>query len=313
MYQRRRPRAVLVVLVLVALVLITVDFRTGGSGRDGPLDRLRGAVTTVLRPIQEGVATVVRPVGDAVGSVTDIFSVRADNQRLRDRLATLEERRRSVTDLERENEELRALLEFRERGQLETIAATTIGNSPSNFEWVIVIDVGADDGVRPNMPVVNGDGLVGKVIQVEARASRVMLAIDPNFFAAAQLAASGETGPVNGRGGDPLSFQPLDPEIEIEVGMELVTSSYDHGLYPAGIPIGTVAEASEPSTSLQREVLIRPFVDFTRLHQLLVVVNAPVDPIPPFEDSPEAEFRRPDVAPFLEPEDGTPADDEDDA
>lgn len=307
MYQRRRARILLAVLVLVALVLITVDFRTG---EDGPVDRLRGGLTAVLRPVQDGLATIVRPIGDAAGNIAEIFRVRSENERLRAQVETLRERHRSATDLQRENEELRALLGMRDDGGFETIAATTVALAPSSFEWTITIDAGAEDGVERGMPVINADGLVGRVIQVQPRASRVLLAIDPNFSAAARVARTGEIGPVSGRGGEPMLFEPFDPESSVDVGDEIVTSRYQSGAFPGGIPIGIVASVEEGATPLVREVQVRPFVDFTRLHVVLVVVNAPVEEVPPLTGTEDLEFDPPDVPPTGEPDDDADRDDD---
>ena len=316
MYHRRRARLVLILLIISALVLVTIDFRANDADGDGPLDRVRGVVTTVFRPVQDGLVTLVRPLGNAASSVTDIFAVRSENERLRAQVEALSERHRSVDDLERENAELRDLLAIRDRGQLETVTARTVALGPSYFEWTVTIDVGTDDGVRRGMPVINGDGLVGRVFQATPSASRVLLAIDPNFFAAARLVDSGEIGNLNGRGGDPMLFNPLEPEAEIEVGEELVTSSYDGGAFPGGIPIGMVAAIGDTSTRLTQEVEIRPFVNFTRLDHVLVVLQEPVEDIPPLDEVEEDEegFERPDVDATLEPEEieGAPEGEEDD-
>jgi rod shape-determining protein MreC len=314
MYQRRKARILLVVLVLVAFVLVTVDFRSGDDeGSDGPLDRLRGAVTAVVRPIQDGVATVVRPVADSLGGVTDVFSVRSENERLRAQIETLQVRERSTVDLERENAELRQLLELRERAELEAVTASVVALGASQFEWTITLNVGSDDGVARNMPVINGDGLVGRVLDTTGRASTVLLTIDPNFSVTVRGSDDGEIGLLAGRGGEPLAFSPLDPEIEFVENQELVTTSYDGGLYPAGIPVGTIAEAGESTTALAREIAVRPFVDFTRLHEVLVIVNAPTEPLPPFEDSEALDFVRPDVETFVDPDEAEVPDPADDA
>lgn len=315
MFQRRRARLVLIVLIIAALVLVTIDFRAGDGAGDGPLDRVRGVVTTVFRPVQDGLITLVRPVGDAASSVTDIFAVRSENERLRAQVETLSERHRSVDDLERENAELRDLLAIRDRGDLETIAARTVALGPSYFEWTVTVDVGSEDGIERGMPVINGDGLVGRVFQVTPTASRVLLAIDPNFASAARIVESGQVGTVSGRGGDPMLFNPLEPEAEIEVGDELVTSSYDGGAFPGGIPIGAVAAVGDTATRLSQDVQIRPFVNFTRLDHLLIVIERPVEDIPPLDEAGDDEvFERPDVDATLAPEEteGASGDEEND-
>ncbi|MFP5310756.1 MAG: rod shape-determining protein MreC [Actinomycetes bacterium] len=301
MYQRRRARILLAVLVLVSLVLVTVDFRS----EDGPLDGLRGLATTVFGPLQDGVVSVVRPIGDVFGGIGDVFRVRSENERLQARVEQLEERRESFADLQRQNEELRGLLDMQARtGFDDVVVARTVALAPSNFEWTITLDVGARDGIAENMPVINGDGLVGRVIQVTPNASRVLLAIDPNFSASARLAANGEVGAIDGRGSDPLLFRPLDPEAEIAVGDEIVTNAYQFGLFPPGIPIGAVERVGQETTLLSREVLVRPFVDFTRLDRVLVVRHDPTDEPPPIPTQPQRPLVPPNLVPTPTP---TPA------
>ncbi|MFA9446514.1 rod shape-determining protein MreC [Egicoccus sp. AB-alg6-2] len=310
MFQRRRARLLLVVLVLLSLVLVTVDFR---SGDDGPLEGLRGGLTALFRPVQDGLVTLVRPIGDAAGGVGELFRARSENEQLRREVEALRERRRSVADIQRENDDLRELLGMRDHTGVEAVAARVVALGPTGFEWTVVIDVGRADGIERDMPVINGDGLVGRVIQVEERASRVLLAIDPNFGAPARHAANGETGTVIGRGGEPMLFQPFDPEATLEVGDEIVTSAYQSGAFPGGIPIGSVSAIGEVSAGLVLDVQVRPFVDFTRIHHVLVVTSEPVADLPPFDEAPDPVFTPPPgpaTADGREDEDAA-ADDED--
>lgn len=292
----------LALLVLVTLVLITVDFRTD---EDGPLDRLRHVATSAFEPVQDGLTTALRPVGDAAASVGDLFRLRDENTELRERLEELEARRESFVDLERENDELRALLDMRERrGFEEVVVARVVALAPSNYEWTITLDVGAADGLHRNMVVVNGEGLVGRVVQVTEHASRVLLAIDPNFSASVRTARDGRIGSIDGRGGDLMVFRPIDPEAPVQVGEEIVTNRYDYGIFPSGIPVGTVERVGDATSLLEREVLVRPYVDFTALHHVMVVLQAPVEPPPPIPDRPDGPFVPPNLVPSPTP---TPA------
>jgi rod shape-determining protein MreC len=300
-FERRGARALLAALVVAALVLVTIDFR---AGDEGPVAEARGGVTAVLRPVQDGVVTLLRPLTDAAGNVRDLFAVRAENQRLREEVAELEVRRRSMTDLQRENAELLELL-GRADTDLETVAARVVALAPSGFEWTMTIDVGTNEGIARNMPVVNGDGLVGRVIQTTPSASRVLLAIDPSFSAAARSARTAEIGAVDGRGGEPMTMRPLDPDADLQLGDEIVTSAYQGGVFPSGIPIGTVTAVGEDTSPLVREVQVSPFVDFTRIHHVLVVLSAPVEDVPPLTDLQDLEFDPPDVPPII---DRTPGD-----
>lgn len=303
MYQKRRARVLLATLVLLTLVLVTVDFRSGGSTGNGPLGAVRGVATAAFGAVQDGLTTVLRPLGGAFSSVGDLFSLRNENQELADRLAALELEQQSVVELERQNNELRELLGMVERTGFDTVAARVVALAPSNYEWTVTLDVGSDEGVERDMVVINGDGLVGRVVQSTRSASRVLLAIDPNFSAAARVARLGETGPITGQGGNPLRFRPLDPEAEIEEGDEIVTSSYSNGIFPSGIPIGAVESVGEATTLLNRDVDVRPFVDFTRLDHVLVVRHAPVEPPPPLTTLPDEPFVPP-VIPSPSPNPG---------
>jgi rod shape-determining protein MreC len=276
-YERRRARILLAVLTLAALAFVTIDAR---AGEDNPVDRVRDGAHTVFGPLQDGLATALRPVTAAVDGVNDLLRLRTDNERLRAELERERERRRTIGDVERENEELRALLEMREglvatSDEYETIGARVIALAPSNFEWTIVLDVGERDGVRRGMTVVSGDGLVGRVVQTSETASRVMLAIDRSFSAAVRIARTGEHGYLEGGGTEPFTLNLLDPEADVHVGDEIVTSTYEYATFPDGLPVGVVTEAGEAGGMLSRRVEVAPFVDFTRLDHVLVILRAP--------------------------------------
>ncbi len=291
MFQRRRASILLGVVIFASLVLVTVDFR---GGQDGPLDRVRGVTTSVLRPVQEGVSTLTAPFTDLGERIGELFRLRSENAELRDRVATLEDRSATRADLERENRELRELLELTDRTELDTVAGRVVALAPSSFEWTVTIDVGTADGIDRGMPVIDGDGLVGRIIQASPNASRVLLAIDPNFAGAARTDRTGEVGTIEGRGSDPMLLQLLDPEGDVEVGDEVVTSSYDDGVFPAGIPVGEVREVTDGPGRLSREAQVSPFVNFSQLHHVAVVRTDGVQPLPPFEGTEGIPFDAPE-------------------
>ncbi|MGH3442986.1 MAG: rod shape-determining protein MreC [Nitriliruptorales bacterium] len=285
MYERRRARVLLAVLTLVSLLLITVDAR---SGADGPLSRVRGAVVTAFGPVQEGIATVIEPVSGAVRNVVELFRLREENARLRADLERATQRRQSIEDLERERASLEGLLDMRDgllgtSGDYDFRAASVIGLAPSNFVWTITIDVGARHGVEKDMAVIDGDGLVGRVIQVAPTASRILLATDRSFSAAVRIPRTGEHGFVEGGGADPLRLTLIDPEADVREDDEVVTASYSDATFPPGIPVGRISSVGELSGTLNRDISVRPYVDYTSLRHVLVVLRTPPDvdlPVP---------------------------------
>ena len=302
MNQRRRARVVLALLVLASLVLVTADFRTEG----GPLDGLRGLATSTMEPVQRGLAAAVRPVVDVFSDAGELWTIREDNERLSQRVEALEDRQLSVEAIERENQRLRALLDLREANDWETVTASTVAFTPSNFEWTITIDVGSDHGVAEDMPVVEGSGLVGKVIQVTPGSSRVLLAIDPNFSAATRSAAAGDIGVVTGQGSELMRMVADSPNAEFGAGDEIVTNNYEFGVFPHGIPVGVVETRQDAGGQLGQSVLVRPYVDFNRLSEVLVILSFPTEPPPPVPDLPERSLDPPRLVPEEEPSDDPP-------
>lgn len=290
----------LTAFVLVALVLVTIDFRSPepDSGIGG---RLRSGVAVVLGPIQSGLAVVVRPVADAAGSITGLFRLRDENARLRAQLALVEERRLSYDDVVRENEQLRSQADMASRLDVDTVQAQIIAQGASNFEWTASIDVGSDDGVVRDMAVINGDGLVGRVIAVNRSTSRILLAVDPNFGAASRIAESGQVGILSGDGNEPMVFEPLVTEADLAVGEEVVTSSYSGGTFVPGLPIGVVSAADYEVGQLVRRVEVLPYVNFTALDLVSVVLDLPETVDEPLELAPDVTFTPPTVDP-VQPE-----------
>jgi rod shape-determining protein MreC len=266
----RRARLLVVLLLTAALVLVTIDFRSKG---DGPLDAVGRVIMTVVGPLQDGLSRVVRPIGDFFSGFTQVGTLKDQVRVLQEQNAQLRQRERQVTDIARENEELRKLLGLSDRLNLKTVTARVTGVGPSNFEHTVFIDRGTANGVRKDMPVVAGAGLVGRVVQVSQRTARVLLLVDPSSAVAARLASNGETGVAEGTGGDALRFDLFDAEAVVTVGDEVVTSGYEGGVYPPGIPIGTVARIQPRGNALARRAFVNTFVDFSSLDFLLIVVG----------------------------------------
>jgi rod shape-determining protein MreC len=256
-------------LVLASLMTITLDFRAGDSG---PLASLGRTALGVVSPLQEAVSNVFRPVADFLDDVTSIGSLRDENERLRFQIQELARERQEVLRLRREIEELNRIFGLSERLQLPTVGAQVIGESPSNFEYSVVIDRGADDGLRIDMPVIGPGGLVGRIIRASDSSSVVLLIIDPESAVSVRLASSGETGVLVGRRGHDLRLDLVDANTTVRAGEPVETSGLG-GVFPAGIPVGVVSAATAPEGSLLKQVSVRPNVDFSTFPLLAVVIT----------------------------------------
>jgi rod shape-determining protein MreC len=275
----RRTRTVLSVLLLLAIALITIDYR---GGDHSPLRGLRGFGATVFGPIESVAAAVVHPVGDTIGAFADAPGAqrRADrlekeNQRLREQL------RAEKLDAARAGQ-LDRLLGAAGLGGYKVVAARVI-SAGQGFEDTVTLDVGTSSGVRRDMTVMTGDGLVGRVTRVGPATATVVLATDAGSAVGARLEDSQEIGIVQGLGsrridggGTPLGFQLLDSNAALQPGQRIVTfGSQGDRPYVPGVPIGVIQRVEKTPGSLTRTAYVTPFVHFSRLDVVGVVVAPP--------------------------------------
>jgi rod shape-determining protein MreC len=272
-YRRARSTRLLVIaLVVASLMTITLDFR---AGERGPLAVLGRGALTVIAPLQEAVAGIFRPIGAFFSTLANLGNLRRENERLRGQVAAAHQDQAQFENLKRELQELQRLLDLKERFDLPTRGATVTGESVSNFEWSVFIDRGSSDGVTLDMPVIAADGLVGRVVKVSPKHSKVMLITDPDSRVGVKLASSGERGLLLGGRGEDLRLDLINPDTEVLPAEPVLTSGYQGSLFPPGIPIGQVARAITSDTELTRPVFVRPYVDFSRLTYVLLVLPHP--------------------------------------
>ncbi|MES4901954.1 MULTISPECIES: rod shape-determining protein MreC [unclassified Streptomyces] len=274
MRDTRESRLLLVLLVAIAFALITVDIR---GGEDSPLDGARQAAASVFGPVEEGVASAVDPIGNAVSAVRDsderhdrISALERENAELKQRLGSDVRNRARVVELDK-------LRKTAGAGQYGVKGAEVIAiGAAQGFSWTVTIDVGSKDGIRRDMTVINGDGLVGRVTTVGPSTATVVLAIDPDFTVGTRMEKSGELGFANGQGDRSLRVQLLNGKAKIKKGDRLVTfGSRANKPFVPGVPVGEVVRVDPSGGDLTRTLLVRPYVGFTKLDIVGVVVEPP--------------------------------------
>ena len=274
MYRRTgRGRLLLLGFLALSLVVITVDYRTGG---DGPLENAKDISTTIVAPIQRGMTTVFRPVGDFFSSIGDLSRLRAQNEDLQADLEVVEGKVSEAEALGEENEELREQLGLdKSWTTMDRVTASVIANIPANYGWAVRIDKGSDDGISKDMAVIDPDGLVGKVIDVEPNSSIVLLLIDPQAGVRARIKGEDIAGLLRGSGGEQfLRMTSVDPELRVREGDEVITSGYDLGIFPPSIPIGEVVSALGEGARAEQEIEVEPYVDFAGLDFVDVLLES---------------------------------------
>jgi rod shape-determining protein MreC len=273
---RRRPgrgRLLLLIFLALCIVVITLDFREQSGG---PLEKARDFSLAIVAPIQRGLTTVTRPIGDFLSSIGDLSHLRSDNARLRSEMATLRSQIDQARSVIGENAQLRREMDLAASYvTAHRVFAQVDGRVPSNYKWAVFLDKGTQDGIHPDMAVIDADGLVGKIVQATPHTSTVLLLIDPQSGAGARIQGIGDTGVIQGEGGsESLKLSFIDPNANVSVGDMVVTSGYDRGIFPPQIPIGTVDRVAVNGAQLEKTITVTPSVNFTSLDVVQVLVGS---------------------------------------
>lgn len=282
-----RRRLAAAVLVALSLALVTVYFRESSGGG---LHRLQNVGTSVLRPFEIAARQVARPFQDGAHWLGGLMHVRRENARLRAELDALRAQGIANQSAIQENGQLRSLLQYRDGptfpADFTSLAARVISRPPSEFDQRIVVSVGLKDGVSRNDPVVTADGLVGLVTNVANHVAEVTLVTDESSAVSAvdlsvndpQTQASGLVRHGSGRG-QTLILDRVTKDKVVRVGDEIVTSGWKlrslSSLYPKGIPIGRASSVGQTDTDLYKQIQIDPYVDFSSLESVLVLIQKP--------------------------------------
>jgi len=210
--------------------------------------------------------------------IRELEGVREENRRLHQKVMELSLRNFWLNEEHLENQRLRALLDFRSQLDYKVIPAEVVAKEPNRRYFSVLINKGSSDGVRRNMPVVNMDGLVGKIVEVAAYSSVVQLMIDPNFRASALDQRSRVLGIIKPEAGFVLRLDNVPLREDVKAGDQIITSGLG-GIFPPGIKIGVITAVESEETFSEEDrsfgifkiIRVKPSVDFSSLEELFLL------------------------------------------
>lgn len=271
----QRARRAFALLVLACLTVITLDSRAGSAS---PLDPVRGAVGNVVGPVESLTASAVEPFTDLrdafrtnQGLREEVSRLAAENSELRGAAATVPLDRARLAELDGLTRTVR------DTGY-SLVAARVVAVGPmQSFTRTVTIDAGTTSGVHADMTVLNNDGLVGRVVAATRSTATVLLVVDSDSVVGGRLGTNLEIGFLRGRGSADdhgrLELDLVDNSVQPSQDDVVVTWGSERGVpYVAGIPIGRVESVVASPRQSSRHAVIRPFVDFTALDIVGVVV-----------------------------------------
>jgi len=210
-----------------------------------------------------------------VGSIYQYRALKFENEILRERLALLSFENSLMEEAVLENRRLRNLLNFKGKSEFDLIPASLISSNYQGFSHVFYINVGENEGITSNMPVVSSEGLIGKIALPVNNGSIVQALDDLNFRVSAMIQRSRVNGIIKP---DIYSNLRLDyvPVISDVVEGDVVITSDDSDIFPGGIEIGYVSEIDTIVTEHFKVIRIEPSVNLENVEEAFVIRNLPI-------------------------------------
>ncbi len=269
--QVRRRRAVLALLIVGSFVLLTITYGRGSNG-------VQSGVSAVFSPVQSVADRALKPARDLVNWFDETFDARGRNGQLHTELEQARRQAVGASAALAENAQLRKLLSLDRGGAIpsgyEPVTGRVIARSPTVWFADVTIDVGSDEGIRVDDPVVNGDGLVGTVSAVTGGSAQVTLIADQSSAVSAKVVPPGVQGVIRPNVGDPddLTLDFLNSAKHVHKGEAVVTAGWrGQGIasrFPPNIPVGEVTKTSIVEQEASGQAHLRPYAD---LHDLDIV------------------------------------------
>ena len=255
-------------LVLLSITLITLDYR--GDLR-GSIAGARRAANDAVAPLQQGVDDVLHPIGSFLAGAVHYGTLQQENAKLRLQVRNDAGALARAQAVQRTASQLATLehLPWAVVANIPTVTAAVIGSNPSNFESTVVLNKGTTDGVAVGNPVVDGKGLVGRVVQASRSQCTVQLLVDVRTVVSVQLGTSANLATLDGGGpSGTLAVKYVPTTVHLRRGMLLTTSGQQLGLFPRGIPVATVRAFHATPSATDQVVTATPVA---ALHDLAYV------------------------------------------
>lgn len=270
----------LIVLCLVSILLLTFYIREGESG---PIHSVRGAVSVVTTPVRvlgSLVATPFNAAGNVMGNLTasqeTLSELREQNAELTAQVAELSESKKT-------SERLESLLNLQSTYSLTSTAARIIGNSSDAWSRAVTIDKGTAAGFSCGMAVCNSGGVIGQIVEVSATTSTVQLITDEGSGVSAMIQSTRAQGMLQGQPDGSLRLSYVSTELDVKVGDIVITSGIG-GVYPKGLPLGTVSSVEKSDNDVYYTIVVRAQSTAENNEEVLVITSLTDDQIASDQD-----------------------------
>ncbi len=254
-------------LFLVALIMLSYNTRHDDGG-----GFIRKIIMEAAAPFQKLAHVTVKSVGNSWDRYVSLVGLVEENKKLTKTISELEAELLFYKEGYSETQRLRKLLALKESLGYSFIAARVIAREQGALSKTIIIDKGSFDGLKSGMPVIAPPGLVGRVVHVSWNVAKVLLIIDENSNVDVLLDRTRVQGIFSGAGlrGGKLKYIIKNQDV---VSSDIVISSGMGGVFPKGLFVGQVRDVEKPDTELFLNISVTPYIDFSKLEEVLVLVS----------------------------------------
>jgi rod shape-determining protein MreC len=261
-------------IALVALALIVVAFLVSQTTVLRPV---RDVLSQGVVPVQSQISRIARAVGALLERGRAAEDLQQENGRLRSQVDSLSVDNLHLKEAEAENASLRELLGFKQTHPSYVllggeVVGHVVGQAPTNLVQEVTIDLGTQDAIRSNMPVVTSLGLVGRVLEANPSSARVLLITDGRSAVGVTVQRSRATGLVEGRPGGRLFLTAVRQDESIAVG-DIIETSGIGGIFPRGLIVGQISKVIRSDVQMFQEAEITPTASLSNLERVLVITS----------------------------------------
>jgi rod shape-determining protein MreC len=228
----------------------------------------------VVSPLQKAVTISILSLRSIWAHYFFLVSTEKENDSLKKKLAKTIYDVNQCKETDLSNDRLRKLLDFKNAGRLNSIAAEVIGKDPSQWYKTLIIDKGLSEGISKGLPVIVPEGVVGQVIDVSDHYAKVLLIIDSNSAVDALVQQTRAHGIIKGDSEGRCLLNYVSRKEIVNIGDAVVSSGLD-GVFAKGLLIGKVTDIIRNKSGIFQDIEVSPFVDFDKIEEVLVVLSSP--------------------------------------
>lgn len=260
---------IIITIIILIIIVVTSNIKTND------LSSVEGALGYIIIPIQNALTYLKNGIAGNDSFFTDINKLKEENKELKEKNSKLEQELRELEIVKAENSTLKEYVNLKDKyTEYTTIPAYVINKDITNYNDIIIINIGKNDGIEVNMPVISDKGLVGHIISVTDTTAKVQTIVDTSSSISCTITSTRDNliarGTLEKESTLKATYIPTDATV---LQGDTVETSGLGGIYPKGILIGTITKVTNTQNKPDRYATIETAVDFTKIETVLVITK----------------------------------------